>query len=76
MNLSSMFVATQDSDTHRVCGTCGERKPVEEFYKDGKDSHGNPRYRRDCKDCYKVARIREAERKAKNEQRRKSSRRK
>lgn len=76
MNLSSMFVATQDSDTHRVCGTCGELKPVEEFYKDGKDSNGNPRYRRDCKDCYKVARIREAERKAKNEQRRKSSRRK
>ena len=75
MNLSSMFVATQDSDTHRVCGTCGELKPVEEFYKDGKDSHGNPRYRRDCKDCYKLTRMKEAERREKNEQKRKSSRR-
>lgn len=75
MNLSSMFVSTQDSDTHRVCGTCGERKPVEAFYKDGKDSHGNPRYRRDCKDCYKVTRMMEAERKEKNEQRSKSGRR-
>ena len=70
-----MFVSTQDSDTHRVCGTCGERKPVEAFYKDGKDSHGNPRYRRDCKDCYKVTRMMEAERKEKNEQRSKSGRR-
>ena len=75
MNLSSLFVSTQDSDTHRVCGTCGERKPVEAFYKDGKDSHGNPRYRRDCKDCYKVTRMMEAERKEKNEQRSKSGRR-
>jgi hypothetical protein len=74
MNISDMFVATQDSYTHRVCGTCGERKPVEEFYKDGKDSKGNPKYRRDCKECYKVARMREAERRHKNEQRRKSSR--
>ena len=70
-----MFVSTQDSDTHRVCGTCGERKPVEAFYQDGKDSHGNPRYRRDCKDCYKVTRMMEAERKEKNEQRSKSGRR-
>lgn len=61
MDLSGMFVATQDTDTHRVCGTCGELKPVEEFYKDGKDKNGKPKYRRDCKDCYKVARIREAE---------------
>lgn len=75
MNISSMFVSTQDSDTHRVCGTCGELKPVEEFYKDGKDSHGNPRYRRDCKDCYKLTRMKEAERREKNEQKRKSSRR-
>lgn len=68
MNLSSMFVSTQDSDTHRVCGTCGERKPVEAFYKDGKDSSGKIRYRRDCKDCYKVARMMEAERRCKNGQ--------
>lgn len=59
MNLSGMFVATKDTDTHRVCGTCGKLKPIEEFYKDGKDKHGKPKYRRDCKDCYKATRIRE-----------------
>ena len=57
MNISDMFVSEQDTDTHRICGTCGERKPVEEFYKDGKDSKGKPRYRRDCKDCYKITRM-------------------
>ena len=60
MSLTDMFVATKDTDTHRVCGTCGQLKPVEEFYKDGHDRNGKPRYRRDCKECYKVTRIREA----------------
>ena len=59
MNLSGMFVATKDTDTHRFCGTCGKLKPVEDFYKDGKDKNGKPKYRRDCKDCYKATRIRE-----------------
>lgn len=59
MSLNEMFVATNDTATHRVCGTCGQLKPVEEFYKDGKDKNGKPRYRRDCKDCYKATRIRE-----------------
>lgn len=61
MSLSEMFVATQDTDTHRMCGTCNKIKPVEEFYKDGRDKDGKPRYRRDCKDCYKVTRMRETE---------------
>lgn len=61
MSLDEMFVATKDTDTHRVCGTCGKLKPVEDFYKDGKDKSGKLRYRRDCKDCYKVARMQEAE---------------
>ena len=55
--LDTSFVSHQDSNTHRVCGTCGELKPVSEFYKDGKDNYGNVRYRRDCKDCYKRQRI-------------------
>ena len=59
MSLSDMFVATQDTDTHRVCGTCGKLKPIEDFYKDGKDKNGKTKYRRDCKDCYKATRIRE-----------------
>ena len=61
MSLTDMFVVTKDTDTHRVCGTCGQLKPVEEFYKDGHGKNGKPRYRRDCKECYKVTRIREAE---------------
>ena len=55
--LPDMFIASQDSDTERICGTCGQLKEFKEFYKDGKDSQGNVRYRRDCKDCYKRARM-------------------
>lgn len=54
------YVSDKDTDTDRVCGTCQMLKPVTEFYKDGKDSHGDPRYRRDCKDCYKDTRLQEA----------------
>lgn len=60
MGLNNMFVASKDTDTHRVCGTCNELKPLAYFYKDGKDSQGNARYRRDCKDCYKKTRHQEA----------------
>ena len=67
MNLEEIFgtdfISAHDTDTHRVCGTCGELKPVECFYKDGKDSKGNIRYRRDCRDCYKQQRMLEARRK-------------
>ena len=42
----------------RMCGTCGETKPLSEFYKDGKDKEGNVKYRRDCKDCYRITRLR------------------
>ena len=61
MGLTDMFVSDKDTETHRVCGTCNELKPVEDFYKDGKDNHGNIKYRRDCKECYKATRIRESE---------------
>lgn len=62
MSIADMFVATKDTDTHRVCGTCGKLKPVEDFYRDGKDKKtGKPKYRRDCKECYKATRISEAE---------------
>lgn len=54
------YVSDKDTSTHRVCGTCGELKELTEFYKDGKDSKGNPRYRRDCKQCYKDTRISDA----------------
>ena len=54
------YISDHDTDTHRVCGTCGKLKPVSDFYKDGLDSKGNVRYRRDCKDCYKKVRVVEA----------------
>lgn len=60
MNLKEMFVANQDTDTHHVCGTCGELRELEHFYKDGKDGNGKVRYRRDCKECYKKTRYKEA----------------
>jgi len=47
----------------RQCGACGKVKPLSEFYKDGKDNHGKTKYRRDCKDCYKVARLYERKKK-------------
>ena len=57
------YIGAHDTDTHRVCGTCGELKPLDAFYRDGRDSHGNVRYRRDCRECYKIQRIQDAERK-------------
>lgn len=57
------FISNRDTDTHRVCSACGELKPLDAFYRDGKDSHGNIRYRRDCRDCYKQQRLMEAKRK-------------
>ena len=65
MNITELFIADKDTDTHRVCGCCGELKPVEEFYKDGKYSDGKIRYRRDCKECYKQTRLFELGRKLK-----------
>ena len=61
----SEYIGDKDTDTHRICGTCGELKPVEAFYKDGKDRDGKIRYRRDCRDCYKKTRMMEARRKHK-----------
>ena len=63
------YIGEKDTDTHRVCGTCGELKVVDAFYKDGKDKHGKVRYRRDCRDCYKKQRILES--KMKQERKRK-----
>ena len=51
------LIAIGDTPTTRVCGACGETKPLEAFYKDGKNSKGIIKYRRDCKDCYKATRV-------------------
>ena len=52
-----------DSETHRTCGTCEKRLSFADFYKDGTDSKGEPKYRRDCKLCYRKTRL--SERRAK-----------
>jgi hypothetical protein len=62
------FVASRDTDTHRVCSTCDELLPLKEFYKDGKDRQGNTKYRRDCKWCYKKTRMQEQKLKDAKEQ--------
>ena len=54
------YIGDKDTDTHRICGTCGELKSVDAFYKDGKDRDGKIRYRRDCRECYKKTRMMEA----------------
>lgn len=66
MELADIFIGEQDTSTHRVCGTCGKLKPVEAFYKDGRDSSGKVRYRRDCRECYKNTRIKEQKLKERN----------
>ena len=60
MCLTDNFVSSKDTATHRVCGTCGQSKPVSEFYKDGTDKDGKMKYSRDSKECYKVTRIQDA----------------
>jgi hypothetical protein len=47
-----------ENKVERVCGTCGETKSLSEFYKDGKDKEGKTKYRRDCKECYRLTRLR------------------
>lgn len=52
-----MFEESRENKGERVCSSCEESKPVSEFYKDGTNSEGEPRYRRDCKECYRVTRL-------------------
>lgn len=41
----------------RVCNTCGEEKPLHEYYKNGKCKHsGAVAHRLDCKVCYNIGR--------------------
>lgn len=40
----------------RVCKVCNEKKPLSDFHKNGKDKHGQPAWRLDCKECYTIVR--------------------
>lgn len=37
----------------KVCSTCGEKFPLDNFYKSGKTKKGNTRYSCECKECRK-----------------------
>lgn len=52
-----MFDPPVEQPGKRICSTCEELKTVDNFYKDGHNSAGEPKYRRDCKDCYRVTRL-------------------
>lgn len=39
------------SGVKSICTKCNEEKPIEYFEKNGKDSKGNIRYRRQCRQC-------------------------
>ncbi len=41
---------------YRLCSTCRIVKSTDEFYKDGFSADNAPRFRRDCKECYKKTR--------------------
>lgn len=56
---------TEVPASSRICGSCEETKDLTEFYKDGTDPEGIVRYRRDCKECYKITRMQSAKAKAK-----------
>lgn len=58
--LNEMFAPTElpeDADGCRTCGNCAQRKSTDNFYKDGRDSDGDIKYRRDCKECYRKTRV-------------------
>ena len=59
------YISDGDTETHHVCGCCGDLKPLSAFYKDGKTRDGKIKYRRDCIECYKKIRIAEARFKSK-----------
>lgn len=65
-----------DDEDGRYCGTCGEHKPYTDFYKDGTDSDGNIKYRRDCKECYRRTRAVDRSRKKAKQVKQTSKRRK
>lgn len=57
MNLFAQEPLAPDTDTTRTCGICKKQLAFNHFYRDGHDKHGNIRYRRDCKNCYRTTRM-------------------
>lgn len=55
--MTSFFTVPADTEDSRYCPECEQLKPFDQFYKDGIDTDGNIKYRRDCKECYKKRRL-------------------
>ena len=41
----------------KTCTVCGNQLELASFYKDGKNSKGEIKYRGECKDCYRITRL-------------------
>lgn len=53
-----------DETEEKFCPKCNANRPITDFYRSGKDGHGNPRYRFACKLHYrKTSKIENAEQK-------------
>jgi hypothetical protein len=58
MGIFEPAITLADTETTRECGVCREIRERTEFYSDGKNSDGSKKLRRDCKECYRIARLR------------------
>lgn len=54
MNYVELFNSAKPG--YRVCSVCLKEKPLSAFYSDGTNKAGEKKYRRNCKECYKVSR--------------------
>jgi hypothetical protein len=57
MNIFETAIILLDTETTRECGICRKELPRTEFYSDGKNSDGSKKLRRDCKECYRITRL-------------------
>lgn len=48
---------------YKICSKCHKELSLENFYKDGSNKEG-PRYRNECKECYKKIRAEHADAKS------------
>lgn len=49
-------IITDEQGTRKRCSFCGKFKSIDNFHKNGVDTHGNIKYRDDCKACYNIRR--------------------
>lgn len=57
MNLFASPPLAPDTKTTRTCGICKRQLEFSNFYRDGYNRNGKRRYRRDCKECFRITRF-------------------